>query len=80
MRLYGATGGLTKNGPLVCGGFNSDTYSQTNAFLALHNSKFIETNVKLQKERNMASAVVLPNCGSMEVTMEMGTNCRHPER
>ena len=61
MKLISAVGGLTKDGPLLCGGYNLDTNSESNACFTLHNSKFVETDVKLQTKRDWASAVVLPN-------------------
>ena len=61
MKLISAVGGLTKDGPLLCGGYNLDTNSESNGCFTLHNSKFVETDVKLQTKRDWASAVVLPN-------------------
>jgi len=60
-RLSGAVGGFTKDGPLLCGGYNIDTYPRSNACFTLKDSKFVEADVKLQTERSSASAVVLPN-------------------
>ena len=85
-RLRLATGGFTKDGPLLCGGVNYDTPSKSifdldldsdsdysfdyvtssrsaksNACYTLKDLKFVEADVKLQKERSSASAVVLPN-------------------
>ena len=62
-RLWPAVGGFTKDGPLLCTGFNLDTSSKSNACFTLNmnNSKFTETDVKLQTGRQEASAVVLPN-------------------
>jgi len=51
-----ATGGFTKDGPLLCGG-----WSRSNACFTIKDAKFQETDVKLQIERESASAVVLPN-------------------
>ena len=62
-----AVGGLTKDGPLLCGGYNRESgydwdpdYVSNDCF-TLHNSKFVASYVKLQSERNKASAIVLPN-------------------
>merc|ERR1712062_723312 len=60
-RLTNAVGGFTKDGPLLCSGYNWDTGSRSNACFTLKNSKFTEVEVKLQTERQEASAVVLPN-------------------
>ena len=60
-RLALAVGGFTNDGPLLCSGYNPDTYSRSNACFTLKNSKFTEAEVKLQTERSGASAVVLPN-------------------
>ena len=60
-RLYYAVGGFTNDGLLLCSGYNWDTDSRSNACFTLKNSKFTEVEVKLQTERNGASAVVLPN-------------------
>ena len=60
-RLYSAVGGFTNDGPLLCSGYNPHTYSRSNACFILKNSKFTEAEVKMQTERNYASAVVLPN-------------------
>merc|ERR1712062_253763 len=60
-RLAYATGGFTQGGPLLCGGFNYDTRSQSNACFTIKDAKFQEADVKLQTKRNVASAVVLPN-------------------
>ena len=60
-RLYGATGGFTHDGPLLCGGFNYDTDSRSNSCFTFKDSKLIEAAVNLQTERQSASAVVLPN-------------------
>merc|ERR1712062_935448 len=62
-RLRWATGGFTQDGPLLCGGYNYDTRSQSNACFTLKDSKFVEADVKLQTKRQSASAVVLPNGG-----------------
>ena len=56
-----AVGGFTKDGPLLCGGYNSDTYSISNDCFILDNGKFSESDVKLQTGRARASAIVLPN-------------------
>ena len=60
-RLRNAIGGFTNDGPLLCSGYNYDTDSRSNACFTLKNSKFTEVEVKLQTERDSASAVVLPN-------------------
>merc|ERR1712062_385058 len=60
-RLSMAVGGFTQDGPLLCGGYNYDTRSKSNACFTLKDSKFVEADVKLQTERSSASAVVLPN-------------------
>ena len=60
-RLAFATGGFTKDGPLLCGGRNVDTNSKSNACFTLKGFKFKEADVKLQTKRSSASAVVLPN-------------------
>ena len=60
-RLAFATGGFTKDGPLLCGGRNQDTRSHSNACFTLKGFKFKEADVKLQTKRTSASAVVLPN-------------------
>ena len=60
-RLDGAIGGFTKDGPLLCGGFNYDTMTRSNACFTLKDSKLKEADVKLQTIRELASAVVLPN-------------------
>jgi len=60
-RLRWATGGFTQDGPLLCGGDNYDTRSQSNACFTLKGSRFVEADVKLQTKRSQASAVVLPN-------------------
>ena len=60
-RLAFATGGFTKDGPLLCGGRNVDTNSKSNACFTLKGFKFKEADVKLQTKRTSASAVVLPN-------------------
>ena len=59
--LMRAVGGFTKDGPLLCGGYNIDTDSESNACFILNNGKFSETDVSLQKGRDRATAVVLPN-------------------
>merc|ERR1712062_612075 len=38
-RLYGATGGFTHDGPLLCGGYFYDTDSRSNACFTLKDSK-----------------------------------------
>lgn len=61
-RLSMAVGGFTQDGPLLCGGYNYDTYSFSNACFTLKDSKFKKMqDVNLQTERQEASAVVLPN-------------------
>ena len=61
-RLTSAVGGFTKDGPLLCGGYNSDTYSMSkDCFIMNNNTKFFEASVSLQTEREKASAIVLPN-------------------
>ena len=60
-KLKTAVGGFTKDGPLLCGGHNSDTDSISNDCFILHNTKFVETEVNLKTARERASAVVLPN-------------------
>ena len=61
-RLDFATGGFTKDGPLLCGGRNYDTGSRSNACFTLKDYKFKKMqDVNLQTERQYASAVVLPN-------------------
>ena len=60
-RLTKAVGGFTKDGPLLCGGDNSDIDSESKDCYTLHKSKFVKTEVNLQEERQKASAVVLPN-------------------
>jgi len=60
-KLASAVGGFTKGGPLLCGGYNYDTRSDSDACFTLKDSKFKEVDVKLQTKRKRASAVVLPN-------------------
>ena len=60
-RLFDAVGGLTKDGPLLCGGYNLDTDTPSNECFTFQNSKFIATHVRLRSERYWASAVVLPD-------------------
>merc|ERR1712062_388215 len=60
-RFWGAVGGFTTAGPLLCGGFNTDTDPRSNTCFTLKDCKFKEADVKLQRARESASAVVLPN-------------------
>ena len=63
-KLARAVGGFSKDGPLLCGGFNYDTRSRSNACFTLKDSKVVEADVRfvrLQTKRDGASAVVLPN-------------------
>ena len=60
-KLKRAVGGFTKDGPLLCGGYNSDTDTISNDCFILNNAKFFETEVNLKTARERASAVVLPN-------------------
>ena len=61
IRLNFAVGGLTKDGPLLCGGYDRDNKTALNTCFTLNNSKIIEIAVKLQTERYSASAIVLPD-------------------
>ena len=58
-KLARAVGGFSKDGPLLCGGFNYDTMTRSNACFTLKDFK--EADVNLQTKRDGASAVVLPN-------------------
>ena len=60
-RLRDGIGGFTTAGPLLCGGYNADTRSRSNACFTFKDTKFKEADVKLQTKRSSASAVVLPN-------------------
>ena len=59
--MISAVSGFTKDGPLLCGGWNYDTGFRSNACFTLKDSKFVEADVNLQTKRDGASAVVLPN-------------------
>ena len=62
LSLRNAVGGFTKDGPLLCTGYSPDIYKyKSNDCFILGKTRFLNTDVKLQTERDKATAVVLPN-------------------